>query len=264
MAKTGRAAHARRSQGSTSASRPGQAKTKGTAKAAAPAIQRLWPTPIGLHRYGAAAKLNPTLVDVFAKLRVEQQRKRGEKPGPFFASDDDLTERMNVVEGWPDFIRFIVDSLGETVKKANGEVWGGRELNLRVGFQGMWFQCSRDGAFHDIHTHGNCSWSSAYIVQIDEHEQRVAHPVYGEANGVTRLYGPHFNNLGGAFVDVGNAYLQASHKDIEPIPGQLLLFPSWLAHKAMPYGGEKERVIISFNASIHASEGDQLHGYSAT
>lgn len=264
MAKTGRAAHARRSQSSTSASRPGQAKTKGAAKAAAPAIQRLWPTPIGLHRYGAAAKLNPTLVDVFAELRVEQQRKRGEKPGPFFASDDDLTERMNVVEGWPDFIRFIVDSLGETVKKANGEVWGGRELNLRVGFQGMWFQCSRDGAFHDIHTHGNCSWSSAYIVQIDEHEQRVAHPVYGEANGVTRLYGPHFNNLGGAFVDVGNAYLQASHKDIEPIPGQLLLFPSWLAHKAMPYGGEKERVIISFNASIHASEGDQLHGYSAT
>ena len=38
-------------------------------------------------------------------------------------------------------------------------------------------------------------------------------------------------------------------------------FPSWLAHQSLPYDGEKERIIISFNASIHASEGDQLHDY---
>jgi hypothetical protein len=31
----------------------------------------------------------------------------------------------------------------------------------------------------------------------------------------------------------------------------------------MPYSGEQDRVIISFNASIHASQGDQLHGYGA-
>jgi len=43
-----------------------------------------------------------------------------------------------------------------------------------------------------------------------------------------------------------------------------VLFPSWLAHQALPYDGEKERVIISFNASIHAAQGDQMHGYSAT
>ena len=52
-------------------------------------------------------------------------------------------------------------------------------------------------------------------------------------------------------------------RDVEPIPGQLVLFPSWLAHQALPYDGEKERVIISFNASIHATGGDQMHGYSA-
>ncbi len=260
MAKTGRAARARRSQGSTPAARPVQAKAAG--KGAAPAIQRLWPTPIGLHRYGGAAKLNPALVDAFAELRAAQQRERGEKPGAFFASDDDLLDRVKV-DGWQDFIRFIVQSLGETVKKANGEAWGGRAIELGVNFEGMWFQCSRDGAFHDVHTHGNCSWSSAYMVQIDEPERRVSHPVYGAANGVTRLYSPHSTALGGAFVDVGNAYLLPPHQDIEPIPGQLLLFPSWLPHQAMPYDGEQERIIISFNASIHAAGGDQMHGYSA-
>jgi hypothetical protein len=33
-----------------------------------------------------------------------------------------------------------------------------------------------------------------------------------------------FERLGGAFVDVGNAYLQTPHQDVAPLPGQLLLF----------------------------------------
>ena len=222
----------------------------------------LWPTPIGLHRYADAPKLNPLLVGAFGEGRAAQQRQRGEKPGPFFASDDDLLHRVKLDE-WQNFVRFIVSSLGETVKQANGEAWAGQELELRVNIEGMWFQCSREGAFHDVHTHGNCSWSAVYIVQIDEPARRVSHPVYGLANGLTRLYGPPFSALGGAFVDAGNAYLQPPHHDIEPVPGQLLLFPSWLAHQALPYDGEKERIIISFNASIHGSRGDQMHGYSA-
>ncbi len=227
-----------------------------------PGFHELWPVPIGIHRYPDAATLNPKLVEVFAQGREAQQRQRGEEPGAFFASDDDLLHRIKLPE-WQDFVKFLVSSLGDTVKQANREAWAGRELELKVGIEGMWFQTSRNGAFHDVHTHGNCSWSSAYIVQIDESEQRVQHPVYGAANGVTRLYGPPFTALGGAFVDVGNAYLMPPSRDVEPVPGQLVLFPSWLAHQALPYDGEKERVIISFNASIHATGGDQMHGYSA-
>jgi len=43
-----------------------------------------------------------------------------------------------------------------------------------------------------------------------------------------------------------------------------LLFPSWLAHQALPYDGTLDRLIVSFNASVHAAGGsDRLHGYSA-
>jgi len=226
-------------------------------------FHELWPTPIGVHRYAEADTLNPLLVEVFAQGRVAQEKRRGARRAAFFASDDDLLHRVKVPE-WQAFVRFLVSSLGETVKLANRAAWGGQELELQVGIEGMWFQCSRDGAFHDVHTHGNCSWSSAYIVQIDETEKRVKHPVYGAANGVTRLYGPPFEALGGAFADIGNAYLQPPSIDIEPIEGQLVLFPSWLAHQALPYNGDKERVIISFNASVHAAGGDQLHDFSAT
>lgn len=224
-------------------------------------LRLLWPTPIGLHRYGGATRLNPQLAEAFGQIRAVQERRRGEEPGPFFASDDDLLQRVKLA-GWQDLVQFIVSSIVETGQQANQDAWAGQVREATVGIEGMWFQCSSGGAFHDVHTHGNCSWSGVYIVQIDEPAQRVKHPVYGPANGVTRLYGPPFTTLGGAFVDVGNAYLQPPHQDIEPVPGQLLLFPSWLAHQALPYGGEQERIIISFNASIHGSQGDQIHGYS--
>jgi hypothetical protein len=225
-------------------------------------VHWLWPTPIGLHQYENADAVNPLLVSVFAQGRAALERQRGEHPGPFFASDDDLLNRVKLPE-WQDFVGFIVSSLGETATEANREAWASEMRDLSVSLEGMWFQISRDGAFHDVHTHGNCSWSGVYIVQIDAPQQRVSHPVYGEANGVTRLYGPPFGALGGAFVDVGNAYLQPPHQDIAPVAGQLLLFPSWLAHQAMPYGGASDRVIVSFNASIHGSHGDQIHGYAA-
>jgi hypothetical protein len=104
-----------------------------------------------------------------------------------------------------------------------------------------------------------------YCVQVDSQERRVAHATYGAVNGVTRFFGPRFERLGGARIDMGNAYLQDAHLDFAPVPGQLLIFPSWLAHQALPYGGEQERVIVSFNASVHAAQGsNQLHRYAAT
>jgi hypothetical protein len=45
----------------------------------------------------------------------------------------------------------------------------------------------------------------------------------------------------------------------------LVVFPAWLAHQAMPYDGAKDRIILSFNASVHAAQrSDQIHGYSST
>lgn len=227
-----------------------------------PGLHLLWPTPIGVHQYPDASRLNPQLLESFAQGRAAQESARGQKRGPFFASDDDLLHRVEL-DGWQDFVGFLVNSLCATARGANGAAWAGQEFDLRVGIEGMWFQCSSEGAFHDVHTHGNCSWSGVYYVQIDEAAKRVKHRVYGAANGVTRLYGPPFTALAGAFNDVGNAYLQPPHHDIDPLPGRLLLFPSWLAHMALPYAGDKERVIISFNASIHGSQGDQIFGYSS-
>jgi len=65
-------------------------------------------------------------------------------------------------------------------------------------------------------------------------------------------------------MDMGNAYLQNSSIDIRPEAGMLVVFPSYLSHKAMAYEGEKDRIIISFNAQINARSGNQIYDYSGT
>lgn len=233
----------------------------------APGLHQLWPTPLGVHHFADAATVNPLLVRVLAALRATQSHARGEPAGAaFFASDDDLLQRIHLPE-WQALVRFIVQSLRDTVTQANRGAWpaaGAAGLGLRVAIEGLWCQFSNRGAFHEVHTHGNCSWSGVYCVQADDDTRRSAHPSHGARNGVTRFYGPHFGHLAGAHVDLGNAYLQPPQVELAPLPGQLVVFPSWLAHQALPYEGALDRVILSFNASVHAADGDnRLHGYSS-
>jgi hypothetical protein len=216
-----------------------------------------------VHRWAEAESINPVLARMFGALRLAQAAARGQPPdAPFFASDDDLLQRLRTAEGQA-LMRFIVDALQDTVGRANAAAWPPGRQSLQVAIEGMWFQFSRGGAFHDVHTHGNCSWSGVYVVQVDSEDLRIAHPAYGAAHGVTRFYGPSFTQLGGAHVDLGNAYLQPPHVDVAPVPGQLVLFPSWLPHQALPYDGGAERIVVSFNASVHARAGsDRQHGYA--
>jgi len=220
----------------------------------------LWSTPLGLHHHAQAGAVNGLLARVFRSLRATDP---GAPPGAaFYASRDDLLQRIQLPE-WDALVRFIVDSLRQTVALANQGVWPEATPALQIALRGVWFQMSNQGSHHDVHTHGNCSWSGVYCVEVDEEQVRTRHPALGALNGVTRFYGPHFNHLGGAHMDFGNAYLQAAHIDIAPLPGQLVVFPSWLPHQALPYVGETDRIIVSFNASVHAGSGsDQLHGYA--
>lgn len=224
-------------------------------------LHQFWHTPIGVHRFAQADDVNAVLVRVFQTMRATDA---GAVDGPktFYASRDDLLQRIKLSE-WEQFLAFIVDSVRQTVVLANQGAWPEAKPGFHIAVRGIWFQISSHGSHHDVHTHGNCSWSGVYCLQVDPQDARTAHPVLGAANGVTRFYGPHFNRLGGAAMDFGNAYLQNAHLDIEPLPGQLVVFPSWLAHQAMPYHGQAERVIVSFNVSVHAANGsDELHGYA--
>ena len=107
-----------------------------------PGFHALWPTPLGVHRHAQAEALNPLLVRIFGALRATQGHARGVAPGgAFFASDDDLLQRVQLPE-WQGFVRFIVESLRDTVSQANRGAWPAQGLGLRVAIEGLWFQTS--------------------------------------------------------------------------------------------------------------------------
>ncbi len=226
---------------------------------APPTVLPLWPTLLSVSRYTQATEVNDTLARVFRAMRASDSS--ADPAAAFYASSDDLMARVQLPE-FTALFAFISESLHQTVKVANAGFWPPR-MSLKLEIVGAWFQVQNHGAFHDIHNHGNCSWSGVYYVQIDAPEQRRQHAVFGELNGLTRFYGPYQNLLGGAYMDMGNAYLQKPYYDVVPEPGMLILFPAFLNHKGMPYAGEQDRIVVSFNAQIHGAEGDQLLPYAA-
>lgn len=221
-------------------------------------MQQHWPVPMAVHRFARASEVNPVLARVFNTLRVTDPVAA---EGSFYASADDLLTRVDLPE-FTALLQFIAASLQATAQQANAGVWPEGRHGLTLELTGVWFQIQNGAAFHDVHTHGNCSWSGVYYVQVDPPAQRVAHPQWGALNGVTRFYSPMFPLLGGAHIDMGNAWLQQATLDMAPQEGDLVLFPSFLPHKAMPYAGARDRIIVSFNAQIHAPAGDQLFRYA--
>jgi uncharacterized protein (TIGR02466 family) len=218
------------------------------------ALQRHWPVPMAVHHFAQAAQVNPVLGQAFRAIR-EADRKA--PPGVLYASSDDLLRRIDLPE-FTALIKFIVASLNATAQDANSSAWPPGRHKLELELMGVWFQIQNGGSFHDVHTHGNCSWSGVYYVQIDSPERRTGHSQFGALNGATRFYSPMFMLQGGAYVDRGNAWMQQATLDVMPKEGDLVLFPSFLPHKAMPYSGERDRIIVSFNAQIRSPDGDDL------
>ena len=224
-----------------------------------------WPVPIASYHCSDARDINLTLSRVFQTMRIadslDEKSKSGD-PKKFYASNDQLLQRIDIPE-FSKLIQFFADSIQKTVGAANAGVWPQGKMSLQLEIIGCWFQIQNGMAFHDVHTHGNCSWSGVYYVQVDDEVKRVSHPEMGSANGVTRFYGPYSQWQGGGYMDIGNTYLQKNSIDMSPEEGKLVIFPSYLPHMAMPYEGKKDRIIISFNVQIHSSQGDQIFGFDS-
>lgn len=222
-----------------------------------PNVKLMWPTPILERRLPDHDAVNAGLTTLFARHREQHPG----PPGSVYSSSDDLLTRYDD-PALAQLFSFVSQSVFEIAQTMNAAVWAGLpDPRLQLKVVGAWFQVQNHFGFHDIHTHGNCSWSGVYYVQIDGAEQRRQHPQLGERNGVTRFYGPSLGLLGGAYQDLGNAYLQQATHDVQPQAGTLIVFPSWLNHTALPYDGAQDRIIVSFNAQVHGQGGNQSAEY---
>lgn len=225
-------------------------------------MANFWGVPILTDIFPNARDVNPILSRVFQAIRVADLHGDSKDSKRFYASHDALIDKIDIPE-FTELIQFFASSIQSNLKDVNRLVWPNGKIPLQLRIMGCWFQIQNGMSFHDVHTHGNCSWSGVYYVQIDPAPKRHQHSVLAKLNGVTRFYGPYTQWQSGAYMDFGNAYLQNNVIDIEPEVGKLVLFPSYLPHMAMPYEGDLDRIIISFNAQVHSPNGNQIFKYDS-
>ena len=100
-----------------------------------------------------------------------------------------------------------------------------------------WANVARRGNYHRMHNHPGSAWSGCYYVASPPSEP-------GTLAGALEFYDPRpFTEM----MDVpGSPYGQ--RMIVRPLPGLLVLFPSWLYHFVHPSTAETPRISIAFNA----------------
>lgn len=221
-----------------------------------PNIHQLWPTTVLSKRFAHHQKVNPALLDLFYQHRENERRASAKS----YASNDDLLEKYQEHTELQELANFIRAGVFEIAKEANANCWQ-QDDKVKINLTGLWFQITNGHAFHETHTHGNCSWSGVYYVRTGDSTSSPDLLQQGnEPNGITRFYGPHMEHMAGGHGDYGNYYLHDSSWDSYPNDGGLTIFPAHLKHMAFPYNGEEDRVIVSFHAQVINAKGFK-YGY---
>jgi hypothetical protein len=108
---------------------------------------------------------------------------------------------------------------------------------LQVSFIDSWIVRSLAGDFNPVHSHGGHLSGIVYL----EVPPPVADPA--TMDGKLELVFGQSNDRNLDFLGA---------RTVTPVPGEMLLFPAWLAHAVYPFGGPGVRVSYSFNLLVEA------------
>lgn len=157
------------------------------------------------------------------------------------------------VGGWHskshDLLRWEAPGIPELVQRFQSAAtemtslaFGGEPLGQDVGFLlNAWANVLEDGGYNSIHDHAGSHWSFVYYVDVGKvSEDAPPH------SGQLELHDPR-----GA---INMVRLQGSNLErrliIDPVPGLLIGFPSWLKHSVHPFRGDGPRISIACNARV--------------
>jgi len=112
----------------------------------------------------------------------------------------------------------------------------GQTRNFNYRLDG-WANVSRDRSYNTVHNHPNCLWSGVYYVCPGEPEGDL------QQNGKLELLDPR---VGANMMYIKGTVLETRYI-IDPLPGLMVMFPSWLNHLVHPFFGKGERISIAFN-----------------
>ena len=181
---------------------------------------------------------------------IRHAYEREKRSSSAIASGVSTTVKGNLYESTFDLFRsdvpevqalaqFCSQAVGGLVTELRRRLGRPEPAGLRIEMPESWFHITRDGGYHDVHLHPNCSWCGIYYV--DPGDATLTPP-----NGCNRFYPPFEPN----YHDYGTTAVFTDPADVAPAEGTLVLFPSYLHHSAIVYRGTRDRIIASFNARV--------------
>lgn len=209
----------------------------------------LWESPL----YVCSNPVHDLISQPLLELITVQAKQQDDN----IASQVALTAKHQLLESALDFleqdnadIQVLNQTLSDLVlhvaTDVNAAYWP-EDADPEVTMVESWYHITRYGGYHDAHSHPNCSWSGIYYLKAGESDLATR-------SGVNRFYDPRTN--ADHYQDAGSLYLSnQGFWDFLPVEGQVILFPSYLKHSALPYFGHSDRIVLAFNARV-----DLFHG----
>ena len=156
-------------------------------------------------------------------------------------SRQDKGLRKTNVKGWhsqtdmqtrPEY-KPLVDQLFLAMR----HVWDDQHLDKRPLLGNMWANINPPGGSNQPHVHPNCFYSGVYYIKSNLKSGRLK--LHDPRPGV-QLYLPRRTKT----EIPKHLWREAS---LEPVPGRILVFPSWVWHGVEPNESNDIRISVSFN-----------------
>ena len=196
-------------------------------------------------------EITPAFPTLIGQLRVPDAELMNRELEEIILTDESRLPTMgrSNIGGWHSRPDFLTRPDAAVAALTTWLTWGvGKMVDATAGpgeFKGAlslsaWATICRAGAYHAPHSHPDSAWSGVYYV--DAGETNPDHPLSGMLEFLDPRAGIE------AVSAPGDPYGEPVR--IQPEPGLLVVFPSWLFHWVHPYAGETPRIAVSFNATL--------------
>ena len=150
--------------------------------------------------------------------------------------------KHNLVESKFDFlngnaviIKDVREWIDDCIKKTINTIQM-EDVDYDINYKESWYHITKTNGMHEGHIHPSCSWCGIYYLQSGD-----------ENSGDTVFENP----VKSTYIDRGNLYLNnMSQYRVKPQDGLLVIFPSFLSHYQAMYKGDRDRIVVAFNAII--------------
>ena len=191
----------------------------------------LFPTPIWTTQLENFSNVNEEMYNFIKESQMKDQEgiKKSNNKGWH-------SKNFNMQETEPrNFIKNISPSIEKVMTDMN---WDKEKQSVKIS--NMWAIINTGGSTNSKHQHGNSTISAAYYVRAPENCGDI---VFYDPRPAPVFYYP---------MALGSNLLNAQVNNITPKEGALILFPSYLDHSVNENLSNDERIVISFNVTIHA------------